>query len=431
LQERIFLTKEILKIPANPLSIRFPSAQICEKQPNHRAYPHSPINIKTPLDDLHPRKSARTNPTTAPTRIPPSTSKHHSIISIRANLRETTQPPRLPAFPHQHQNTTRLSPSAQICVSIRANLREPTQPPRLPASISEHHTIRANLRFNPRKSARTNPTTALSPSQSASLLFMNICGQTIVSVTILPRMARSTKKEKTTVLPSSGIPLTTDPREFIIIRGARVHNLKNVSVAIPRGKFTVITGLSGSGKSSLAFDTLYAEGQRRYVESLSSYARQFLGRLDKPDVDNIQGISPAVAIEQKVTSRTSRSTVGTSTEIYDYIKLLYARIGRTFSPVSGIEVKRQKVEDVVTFIASHQPESKFLILAPLGKLKDIKKKLDILTQQGFTRIMVKGEMQPIDEYVDRASAKDEINIVIDRVTADPDEENLSRIADST
>ena len=244
-------------------------------------------------------------------------------------------------------------------------------------------------------------------------------------------MARSTKKEKTTVLPSSGIPLTTDPREFIIIRGARVHNLKNVSVAIPRGKFTVITGLSGSGKSSLAFDTLYAEGQRRYVESLSSYARQFLGRLDKPDVDNIQGISPAVAIEQKVTSRTSRSTVGTSTEIYDYIKLLYARIGRTFSPVSGIEVKRQKVEDVVTFIASHQPESKFLILAPLGKLKDIKKKLDILTQQGFTRIMVKGEMQPIDEYVDRASVKDEINIVIDRVTADPDEENLSRIADST
>lgn len=243
-------------------------------------------------------------------------------------------------------------------------------------------------------------------------------------------MPRTTKKDKSSISPHSGIPLTTDPKEFIIIRGARVHNLKNVSVAIPRGKFAVITGLSGSGKSSLAFDTLYAEGQRRYVESLSSYARQFLGRLDKPDVDNIQGISPAVAIEQKVTSRTSRSTVGTSTEIYDYIKLLFARIGRTYSPVSGQEVKRNKVEDVVNFISSHPPESKFLILAPLAKLTDIKKKLEILTQQGFTRIMVKDEMLQIEDYTPKTTDKENISIVIDRVVADQDEENLSRIADS-
>lgn len=244
-------------------------------------------------------------------------------------------------------------------------------------------------------------------------------------------MAQTTRKQKTTASTTTGVPLAKDPRDFIIIRGARVHNLKNVSVAIPRGKFTVITGLSGSGKSSLAFDTLYAEGQRRYVESLSSYARQFLGRLDKPEVDNIQGISPAVAIEQKVTSRTSRSTVGTSTEIYDYIKLLFARIGRTFSPVSGQEVKRHKVEDVVDFISKHSAETRFLILAPLGKLKDVKKRMDVLIQQGFTRIRVNKEILLIEDYITRTSTADEISIVIDRVTADRDEENLSRIADST
>src|SRR5438874_1172126 len=135
-----------------------------------------------------------------------------------------------------------------------------------------------------------------------------------------------------------------DSKQYIIIKGARVHNLKNIDVAIPRNKFVVITGLSGSGKSSLAFDTLYAEGQRRYVESLSSYARQFMGRMDKPDVDYIKGISPAVAIEQKVNTRNPRSTVGISTEIYDYLKLLFARIGQTFSPVSGQKVKRHTVE---------------------------------------------------------------------------------------
>ena len=136
------------------------------------------------------------------------------------------------------------------------------------------------------------------------------------------------------------------PKEYIIIKGARVHNLKNLDVAIPRNKLIVVTGLSGSGKSSLVFDTLYAEGQRRYVESLSSYARQFLGRIDKPEVDYIKGIAPAIAIEQKVNSRNPRSTVGTSTEIYDYLKLLYARIGKTFSPVSGNLVKRDTVTDV-------------------------------------------------------------------------------------
>ncbi|MGZ3884884.1 MAG: excinuclease ABC subunit UvrA, partial [Bacteroidia bacterium] len=141
-----------------------------------------------------------------------------------------------------------------------------------------------------------------------------------------------------------------NPKEFIIIKGARVHNLKNLDVAIPRNKFVVITGLSGSGKSSLAFDTLYAEGQRRYVESLSAYARQFLGRLEKPQVDYIKGISPAIAIEQKVISRNPRSTVGTTTEIYDYLKLLFARVGKTYSPVSGKLVKRHNVSDVVDFI---------------------------------------------------------------------------------
>ncbi len=223
-----------------------------------------------------------------------------------------------------------------------------------------------------------------------------------------------------------------DPRQHIIIKGARMHNLKNVSLSIPRGKMTVITGLSGSGKSSLAFDTLYAEGQRRYVESLSSYARQFLGRLDKPDVDSITGISPAVAIEQKVTSRTSRSTVGTTTEIYDYMKLLFARVGKTFSPVSGREVKRNTVEDVVNFIMQQKEEEGFLILATIvfEKKTEPKKKLEILIQQGFSRMVVNGEVKKIEEVLETIKAKDEALIVIDRVTAQRDEENSARIADS-
>src|SRR5687768_12235103 len=173
------------------------------------------------------------------------------------------------------------------------------------------------------------------------------------------------------------------PKEFIIIKGARMHNLKNVDVAIPRNKMIVITGLSGSGKSSLAFDTLYAEGQRRYVESLSAYARQFLGRLEKPQVDFIRGISPAIAIEQKVISRNPRSTVGTITEIYDYFKLLFARVGKTYSPVSGKQVKRDTVSDIVDEIKALPAETKVLLLSKLHPIKDrsFAKQLDLLAQQ--------------------------------------------------
>lgn len=225
-----------------------------------------------------------------------------------------------------------------------------------------------------------------------------------------------------------------DPRKYIIIKGARVHNLKNVDVAIPHRKLTVITGLSGSGKSSLAFDTLYAEGQRRYVESLSSYARQFLGRLDKPEVEYIKGISPAVAIEQKVVSRNPRSTVGTTTEIYDYLKVLYARIGRTISPVSGKEVKRHEVRDVVDYVNSIPDENRIMVKCPLllhdRKLKD---QLAILEQQGYSRIARNGEVMRIEE-VDLQKTdpkKDTLEIVIDRLTADlSTEENKNRLADS-
>src|SRR5699024_7129198 len=156
-----------------------------------------------------------------------------------------------------------------------------------------------------------------------------------------------------------------DPKKNIIIKGAKLHNLKNIDVVIPRNKLVVITGLSGSGKSSLAFDTLYAEGQRRYVESLSSYARQFLGRLDKPKVDYIKGIAPAIAIEQKVNSTNPRSTVGTSTEIYDYLQLLYARVGKTISPISGNEVKKNTVSDVIDYIKTFPNRTKLLLLAPV------------------------------------------------------------------
>lgn len=223
-------------------------------------------------------------------------------------------------------------------------------------------------------------------------------------------------------------------KDYIVIKGARVHNLKNVNVAIPRNKLVVITGLSGSGKSSLAFDTLYAEGQRRYVESLSSYARQFLGRIDKPDVDYIKGISPAIAIEQKVNTRNPRSTVGTSTEIYDYLKLLYARIGKTFSPVSGNQVKRDTIQDVAGYINSLQEGTKLLLLAPLKKQngKTIKEQLTLLLQQGFTRIRYKNEIHKIDEFVEtKFSDKDFFEIVIDRITVKhDDEDNVNRISDS-
>nr|WP_315155013.1 excinuclease ABC subunit UvrA [uncultured Flavobacterium sp.] len=232
---------------------------------------------------------------------------------------------------------------------------------------------------------------------------------------------------------------TLDPKQNIIIKGAQVHNLKNVDVVIPRNKLVVITGLSGSGKSSLAFDTLYAEGQRRYVESLSSYARQFLGRLDKPKVEYIKGIAPAIAIEQKVNTTNARSTVGTSTEIYDYIKLLYARIGRTYSPVSGQEVKKNTVTDVVNCVKALAWESKWLLLAPLHleegrKLQD---KLKILQQQGFARLLVNQEMLRLDDFIasiadkkDKELEKLTIELIIDRIVVKTEEEFYNRLADA-
>jgi excinuclease ABC subunit A len=224
-----------------------------------------------------------------------------------------------------------------------------------------------------------------------------------------------------------------DSKTHIIIKKAYTHNLKGVTVALPRNKFIVITGLSGSGKSSLAFDTLYAEGQRRYVESLSSYARQFLGKMDKPAVESISGISPAIAIEQKVTSRNARSTVGTSTEIYDYLKLLFARVGKTISPVSGKEVKRDTTKDVVDY-AAHLPEgTKCLIMAPLIVKSDrtLDEQLDILQKQGYVRLKINGELKRLDEIDFKKTKKTaQIEIVVDRIVINHDEENISRIGDS-
>src|SRR5690349_5701161 len=199
-----------------------------------------------------------------------------------------------------------------------------------------------------------------------------------------------------------------DPRKHIIIKGARVHNLKNVDVAIPKNKLVVITGMSGSGKSSLAFDTLYAEGQRRYVESLSSYARQFMGRMNKPDVDYIKGIAPAIAIEQKVITSNPRSTVGTSTEIYDYLKLLFSRIGKTYSPVSGKVVKKDTVTTVVDFISNLEEESTVTIFCPLfpHNNRSVKEELAVLLQKGFLRIFYDGQIHKIEAILEDESFKD-------------------------
>ncbi len=225
---------------------------------------------------------------------------------------------------------------------------------------------------------------------------------------------------------------TLDPRKNIIIKGAQVHNLKNLDVAIPRNKLVVITGLSGSGKSSLAFDTLYAEGQRRYVESLSSYARQFLGRLDKPKVDYIKGIAPAIAIEQKVNTTNARSTVGTSTEIYDYLKLLYTRIGKTFSPVSGLEVKKDTVSDVINIVKTFDVDSKWLLLSPiiLEKGRKIEEKLNVLLQQGFSRILIDNETVRLDEIADVKFAKKEVLLIIDRIVVNHEEDFYNRLSDA-
>jgi len=223
-----------------------------------------------------------------------------------------------------------------------------------------------------------------------------------------------------------------DSKEYILIKGARLHNLKNVNVAIPRNKLVVITGLSGSGKSSLAFDTLYAEGQRRYVESLSSYARQFLGRLNKPEVDSIKGIAPAIAIEQKVNSKNPRSTVGTSTEIYDYMKLLFARVGRTYSPVSGKEVKKHQVQDAVDYILKKDEGSKFLLLAPAHlDERDPKLYLQMLLQQGYLRLKHEGEILRIEDLLEKEfELDDKFYLVIDRLSIKHDENFSERLADS-
>jgi excinuclease ABC subunit A len=230
--------------------------------------------------------------------------------------------------------------------------------------------------------------------------------------------------------------------KFIDIKGARVHNLKNIDVRIPRNKLIVITGLSGSGKSTLAFDTIFAEGQRRYVESLSSYARQFLGRINKPETDSITGIPPAIAIEQKVNTRNPRSTVGTSTEIYDYIKLLFARVGRTYSPISGKEVKIDTVTDVVNYFAERPQGERMLLLAPIieSKTRGLIEQLTLFVEEGFTRLFI--IENDVDEVVDiqdflagydkkyRKTKKTPVYLLIDRVTASTDEEMMSRVADS-
>lgn len=250
-----------------------------------------------------------------------------------------------------------------------------------------------------------------------------------------------------------------DPKEYIIIKRARVNNLKNLSVAIPRNKLVVVTGLSGSGKSSLAFDTLFAEGQRMYVESLSSYARQFLGRMEKPEVDYIRGVSPAIAIEQKVNTRNPRSTVGTTTEIYDYLKLLFARVGKTYSPVSGKEVKRDTVTDVVDYINKQPAGTRIMVACPLkvNKGRKLADELNLLLSKGFARVLVNGEMKFIEEILGssprqpeadaplprekgRGEAKkksppkiesDAVEILIDRATVNASDEDLTfRLSDS-
>lgn len=219
---------------------------------------------------------------------------------------------------------------------------------------------------------------------------------------------------------------------YIEIKGARVNNLKNISLKIPRNKFIVIAGVSGSGKSSLAFDTLYAEGQRRYVESLSSYARQFLGRMSKPECDFIKGLPPAIAIEQKVISRNPRSTVGTSTEIYEYLRLLFARIGKTYSPVSGQEVKKHSTEDIIQCTRQFSKGTKFMVLAPLRIIegRTLEKQLEMSSQQGYSRIFVNGEVVRIDDFLEEKRKDDPLFLVIDRLSVSEEKDETARLVDS-
>ncbi|HAH58486.1 MAG TPA: excinuclease ABC subunit A, partial [Bacteroidales bacterium] len=234
------------------------------------------------------------------------------------------------------------------------------------------------------------------------------------------------------MIQSKHIPAS--PKDSIIIKGARVHNLKNISLAIPRNKFVVITGLSGSGKSSLAFDTLYAEGQRRYVESLSAYARQFLGRMSKPEVESIKGIAPAIAIEQRVYSRNPRSTVGTSTEVYEYIKLLFARIGKTYSPVSGKLVKRDTVSEVTDFILELPLNTQVYLMTEilLKHNRSLESQLTILMQQGFSRVLKGDEIVRIEDFLKQLPDEtNDLKLLVDRITIHHDDEDLKqRVADS-
>lgn len=226
----------------------------------------------------------------------------------------------------------------------------------------------------------------------------------------------------------------------ISVRGAKVNNLKNINVEIPRGQLVVITGVSGSGKSSLAFDTLYAEGQRRYVESLSSYARQFMGKMPKPECDAILGLPPAIAIEQKVNTRNPRSTVGTSTEIYDYLRLLYGRVGHTFSPVSGEEVRKHTVNDVVEFATSYPEGTRLAVLAPvvLPEGRKLVSQLDVFLKAGYARVMCGGEFLELEEVIGEMRAEkykgsenpEDYKLVVDRLAVSSEEDELSRLADS-
>ena len=225
-----------------------------------------------------------------------------------------------------------------------------------------------------------------------------------------------------------------DIKKQIFVKNAHLNNLKNIDVVIPKNKLVVITGVSGSGKSSLAFDTIYAEGQRRYVESLSSYARQFLGKLEKPKVDDIKGLAPSIAIQQKVISSNPRSTVGTSTEVYDYLKLLFARIGRTFSPVSGQEVTKNSVSDVIDFIKASPAGTVFLLRTPLKyEVSSFKETLNTLKISGFTRLEVAGNLAGIEDLESFGFIPEEgtdIQLVIDRFSFEDDEHFLQRLADS-
>ncbi len=229
-----------------------------------------------------------------------------------------------------------------------------------------------------------------------------------------------------------------DPKEYILIKGARVHNLKNINVAIPKNNLIVVTGVSGSGKSSLTIDTLYAEGQRRYIESLSAYARQFLVRMNKPDVDYIKGICPAIALEQKVNNTNPRSTVGTISEIYDYLRLLYARIGKTYSPVSGYEVKKNTVSDVVDNIISYKEGQEIKLYIPFQKNinRSIQEEFNLLLQKGISRVLYKTKLYRIEDLLNNGKLNKDINpenikILIDRFVANNKiSENKNRIIDS-